>query len=117
MFFEGIAWADDAAGAAQNSSQQMIFGTVVPLALLFGVFYFLLIRPQTKKQEEHSKMVANLKRNDEVVTTGGIVGKIAELGDTLVTLEVAPNVKIRVERSQIATLSTYGKQASKKDQA
>ncbi|HVN64792.1 MAG TPA: preprotein translocase subunit YajC [Candidatus Binataceae bacterium] len=117
MLFEGIAWADEAAGVAAQSSQQMIFGTVVPLALLFGVFYFMLIRPQTKKAQDHDKMVAALKRGDEVVLTGGIVGRIAELGDQLLTVEVAPNVRIRVERQQVTALSPYGKQASKKDKA
>ncbi len=71
--------------------------------------YFLLLRPQTKKANEHQKMLAALKRNDEVVTTGGLIGRIHELGDKLVTLEIAPNVRVRVERSQIASLSGYGK--------
>jgi preprotein translocase subunit YajC len=117
MFFEGIAWAQNAAasGAAQGSSDQVIFGTVIPLALLFGVFYFILIRPQTQKAKEHGKMLSELKRNDEVVLTGGIIGRIAELGDKLATIEIAPNVRIRAERSQIAALSSYGKQAPKKE--
>ncbi len=87
--------------------------TVVPLAAIFAVFYFLLIRPQTKKAQEHSKILSELKRNDEVVTTGGIVGKITELGDKIVTVEIAANVRIRVERAQIAGLSNYGKTSSK----
>jgi len=115
MFFEGIAWAQAAGAGAQNASQQVLFTTVVPLALLFGIFYFLLIRPQTKKAAEHSKMLRELKRNDEVVTTGGIVGRITEIGDKLVTLEVAPNVRVRVERPQIGAISPYGKAPSKKE--
>ncbi|HEY6420864.1 MAG TPA: preprotein translocase subunit YajC [Candidatus Binataceae bacterium] len=114
MFFEGIAWAQAAAGS-QAGGEQVIYTTVVPLALLFGIFYFLLIRPQTKKASEHSKMLRELKRNDEVVTTGGIVGKITEIGDRLVTVEIAPNVRVRVERPQIASISSYGKTTAKKD--
>ena len=113
MFFEGIAWAQSAAGGGA-ASQQVIFTTVIPLAALFGIFYFMLIRPQTKKASEHTKMLAELKRNDEIVTTGGIVGKIVELGDKLVTLEIAPNVRVRIERPQIASLSSYGKSAATK---
>jgi preprotein translocase subunit YajC len=112
MFFEGVAWAQ-AAGGAQAGTEQTLLSTVVPLAAIFGVFYFLLIRPQTKKAQEHSKMLGELKRNDEVVTTGGIVGKITELGDKVVTVEIAPNVRVRIERAQISGLSSYGKASSK----
>jgi preprotein translocase subunit YajC len=114
MFFEGVAYAQTAAVGGQ-ASEQVLFTTVIPLALLFGIFYFLLIRPQTKKASEHEKMLRELKRNDEVVTTGGLVGRITELGDRLVTLEIAPNVRVRVERPQIASLSSHGKVPSKKE--
>jgi preprotein translocase subunit YajC len=112
MLFEGVAWAQAAGGAAGGTEQTML-STVVPLAAIFAVFYFLLIRPQTKKAQEHTKMLGDLKRNDEVVTTGGIVGRITELGDRVVTVEIAPNVRVRIERSQIAGLSSYGKTPSK----
>jgi preprotein translocase subunit YajC len=115
MFFEGIAYAQSAAAGGGNPSQQVFLTTVVPLALLFGIFYFLLIRPQTQKAKEHDKMLRDLKRNDEVVTTGGLIGRIHELGDRVVTLEIASNVRVRVERSQIAALSTFGKTATKKE--
>ena len=113
MFFEGVAWAQAAGGASAGSTEQTMLQTVVPLAAIFAVFYFLLIRPQTKKAQEHSKMLGELKRNDEIVTTGGIVGKITELGDKVVTVEIAPNVRIRVERAQISGISNYGKSSSK----
>jgi preprotein translocase subunit YajC len=113
MWFEGVAWAQSTGGAAANS-QQVIFTTVVPLALLFGIFYFLIIRPQTQKAAEHSKLLAGLKKNDEVVTTGGLIGRISELGDKVITLEIAPNVRVRVERTQVAAASSYGKTASTK---
>jgi preprotein translocase subunit YajC len=107
MWFEGIAYAQADKGA--GAGQQVIFTTVIPLVFLFGIFYFLLIRPQAKKASDMQKMLAALKRNDEVVTTGGLLGKVIELGDKVVTLEIAPNVRVRVERAQIAALSSYTK--------
>jgi preprotein translocase subunit YajC len=112
-WFEGVAWAQSAGGAAGNS-EQVIFTTVIPLGLLFGIFYFLIIRPQSQKASEHTKMLAALKRNDEVVTTGGLIGRITEIGDKVVTMEIAQNVRVRIERSQLASISTYGKTPSAK---
>ncbi len=114
MWFEGIALAQNAAGSPL-ASEQVIYTTVIPLAALFGIFYFMLIRPQTKKAAEHSKMLRELKRNDEVVTTGGLIGRITEIGDKVVTLEIAQNVRVRVERPQIASLSAYSKAPAKKE--
>jgi preprotein translocase subunit YajC len=109
MLFEGIAFAQAAAPAAAPDTEQLIYQYFVPIALIFVIMYFLLIRPQTKRASDHQKMLGALKRNDEVVTTGGLIGRIAELGDKVITLEIAPNVRVRVERSQIASTSTYGK--------
>ncbi len=74
-----------------------------PLILIFVVFYFLLIRPQQQKAKAHRNMLDNLKRNDQIVTAGGLYGRIIELGEKVVTLEIAQNVQIRVERSKIET--------------
>lgn len=118
MWFEGMAWAADAQAPMQGGMDQLVWTMIVPFAMIFGIAYFLLIRPQTQKASQHQKMLNSLKRNDEVVTSGGILGKIVELGDRLVTLEIAPNVRIRVERSQIGAVSAYGKgTASKKEQS
>lgn len=106
MPFEGTAWAQS---AMSQGTQQVLFTTVLPLAALFAVFYFLLIRPQTKKAAEHQKMLGALKRNDEVVTTGGMIGRITDIGERVVVIEIANNVRVRVERAQIAALSSYGK--------
>jgi preprotein translocase subunit YajC len=114
MLFEGIAWAQAASGGAQGSEPSTLL-SMLPIVGVIAIFYFLLIRPQTQKAKEHTKMLKELKRNDEVVTNGGIVGRITELGEKLVTLEIAPNVRVRAERAQIASLSTYGKSATKKD--
>jgi preprotein translocase subunit YajC len=74
----------------------------VPLILIFVVFYFLLIRPQQKKAKEHQNYLANLKKGDRVITGGGIHGQITGITDTVVTLEIAENVRIKVSRSAIA---------------
>jgi preprotein translocase subunit YajC len=112
MWLEGIAYAQ-AAGKNAGAGEQVIFTTVIPLVFLFGIFYFLLIRPQAKKASDLQKMLAALKRNDEVVTTGGLIGKVVELGDRVVTLEIAPNVRVRVERAQIGAISSYSKAVTK----
>src|SRR5258707_11704225 len=119
MLFEGTAWAQAAAGTpADNPSfvQQLMTGPAPIMALVVAVMYFLVFRPQNKKAQEQAKMLSTLKRNDEVVTTGGIIWRIHEVGDKVITLEVAPNVRLRVERPQIASISSYGKTStSKKD--
>ena len=86
-----------------------------PLLLIFGVFYFLLIRPQQQKAKEHRDMLANLKKNDEVITSGGIFGKVVALNEKVVTLEIAPNVRVRVDRPQITSLANPGQADDPKD--
>lgn len=92
------AWAQAAAGAAPSALIQF-----APLALIFVVFYFLLIRPQQQKAKEQRTMIDNLKRNDEVIMAGGLYGKVVALNDKVLTLEIAPNVRVRVERAQVST--------------
>ena len=77
---------------------------LMPVVLIFIVFYFLLIRPQKKTQDEHKKMVAGLKKNDEVITAGGIHGTITNVKDHTVTLKVDDNVKVEVQKSSIMTM-------------
>ncbi len=103
------AWAQ--AGGGGPSPLVNLF----PLVLIFVVFYFLLIRPQQQKAKEHRTMLSNLKVNDEVVTAGGLYGKIVQLSDRIVTLEIAPNVRVRVDRPQIAQLAHAAKPASGDD--
>ena len=77
----------------------------LPLILIFGIMYFLLIRPQQKKLKDHQAMVAALRRGDQVVTQGGIIGKVSKVKDDgEIELEIAENVKVRVVRSTIATV-------------
>lgn len=89
---------------AQAGGGPSTFISMLPLVLIFAVFYFLLIRPQQRKAKDHRSMLAQLKRNDDVMTTGGVLGKVQTLSETEVTLEVASNVKIRVSRTHIAQL-------------
>jgi preprotein translocase subunit YajC len=86
--------------------------TILPFILIFVIMYFMVIRPQQKKARDHQDMLTKLKRNDEVMTSGGIYGKVIDLKETVVTLEVAPNVRIRVHRPQIAAVLT-GEKAAK----
>jgi len=82
------------------------FTAYLPMyAMLAAVVYLLFLRPQNQKAKEHRTMLANLKRNDEVITTGGLYGKVIQLSDKIVTLEIAPNVRVRVERPQIVSLA------------
>ena len=78
--------------------------TILPFVLIFVIMYFMVIRPQQKKAKEHQDLLSKLKRNDEVMTSGGIYGKVVDLKDAVVTIEVAPNVRIRVARAQIGTV-------------
>jgi len=77
---------------------------LLPIVLIFIVFYFLLIRPQKKSQDDHKKMVESLKKNDEVITSGGIHGTITNVKDTTVTLKVDDNVKVEIQRNCIASI-------------
>ena len=78
----------------------------LPLALIFGVFYILIIRPQQKKMDEQNKMIKALRRGDRVVTSGGVLGKITRLeGDDVIVLEIADSVNIKVLRTSVAALS------------
>lgn len=75
----------------------------IPLILIFVVFYFLLIRPQQKKAKEHQQFLGALKKGDDVVTSGGIHGRITGLNDVIVTMEIADNVRVKVNRASILT--------------
>ena len=81
---------------------QYLSNPIVMMILMFGVIYFMLIRPQSKKRKEHESWVSNLKRGDGVVTQGGVVGRITGVADKVVTLEVARDVRMRVLRSHIS---------------
>jgi preprotein translocase subunit YajC len=96
---------------AQSAGGGAAGGGLAPLLMMvvfIGIFYFLLIRPQQKKAKDHQAMVTKLASGDEVVTSGGILGKIIEVGETFVTLEIAPNVQIKVQKFQVTSLMPKG---------
>jgi preprotein translocase subunit YajC len=97
------AWAQ-AAGGAPGDGMQSIFLIVA----MFAVLYFLMIRPQMKRAKEHKAMVDGLQKGDEVVTAGGILGRISKLGDAHLSVEIAPNVEIQVQRGAVQTVLPKG---------
>jgi len=97
------AWAQ--AGTSSSSGQ---LAPLLMMVVFIGIFYFLLIRPQQKKAKDHQAMLAKLSVGDEVVTSGGILGRVTEVGDTFVTLEIADSVRIKVQRGQVSSLMPKG---------
>ena len=81
---------------------------LLPFVLIIVVFYFLLIRPQQKRQKQHKEMVANLSKGDEVVTSGGTLGKITDVGENFVTLEIATGVQVKVQAHAIQSMMPKG---------
>ena len=107
----------DAVAEAAPAAQQ---GDPMTSLIFFGgmilIFYFILIRPQTKRAKEHRELVSGLSKGDEVVTNGGMLGKITEVSEQYVTLEVADNVQIRVQKPAVATVLPKGSlKAAQKD--
>ena len=98
--FVSVAYAQSAGEAASQSP----FFQFIPLVLILGVFWFLIIRPQQKKQKEHVSMVDRLRKGDKVITNGGIFGTIVKVGDDRITLEIASKVQIQIERQQVARM-------------
>ncbi len=102
-----FAQATGAAGAGSA------FASFVPLVLIFAIMYFLLIRPQQKKVKEHRAMVEALRRGDQIVTAGGIVGKVVKVGeDGIVEVEIAEGVKVKVVRQTITQVMNKTEPAS-----
>ena len=100
-FFVSAAWAQDGGVLGQ-------VGAFLPLIIIFVLFYFLLIRPQNKRQKEHREMVEALATGDEIVTGGGVLGKVSEVGEQFVTVEIASNVSIKIQKHTIASVMPKG---------
>ena len=96
------------APAAAGGDMQSSLMSMLPLLLMFVVLYFVMIRPQMKKQKEHRAMIDALAKGDEVVSAGGLLGRISKLGDNYVGLEVASNVEIQIQRSAIVQVLPKG---------
>jgi preprotein translocase subunit YajC len=105
-YFLSDALAQSSSAGAGSASDPLF--TLLPLVLFAVVFYFLLIRPQTKRQKEHKRMVDALTRGDEVITMGGIAGRISDLGDNFVLVEIADGVQAKVRRAAIEAVLPKG---------
>jgi len=100
-FFISNAYAQDAAAPS-------LLGQLPFLVIIIGVFYFLLIRPQQKRAKELRQLIAQLGKGDEVITNGGLLGRITDVSESFITLEVADKVQVRVQRQAIAKLMPKG---------
>src|SRR3954463_6491457 len=100
------AMAQTAGGAPPGAGGGMSFFVV--MAVMFVAMYFLMIRPQQKKQKEHQAMLSKIVAGDEVVTSGGILGRVIDVGDQFLTIEIADNVRIKVQRFQVTSLVPKG---------
>ena len=97
--------AGDPAGAGN------FLGMLLPLLLIMAVFWFFIIRPQQKRMKEHQAMLANIRRGDTVVTSGGIIGRVVRVNDDELTVEVAEDVKVKIKRSYVAEVRVKGQPA------
>ncbi len=106
-----VEWAYAQTQGATPSGGGGIFGQVnmlIPFIAMFAIFYFLLIRPQQKKQREHRQLLQNLKRGDRVLTGGGIYGTVTKIRNDIVHVEIADQVRIRVNKSSISEVVAEG---------
>ena len=100
-FFISDAWAQGADAGGSLFS-------LLPLVVIFVLFYFLLIRPQQKRAKQHKEMVAALKKGEEIVTNGGLLGKVTEVSDNFVTVEVSSGLNVRIQRQSISQVMPKG---------
>ncbi len=100
-FFINSAWAEPA-------QQGPGLASFLPLIILFAVFYFLLIRPQLKQAKQHKQLVRELGKGDEVATTGGLLGKIKEVGDNFVLLEITKDTEVKIQKNAVSTVLPKG---------
>lgn len=106
--FISSAFAQTAPAAAPGGDVQSSLMSMLPIILMFVVLYFVMIRPQMKKQKEHKAMVEALAKGDEVVTAGGVLGRVSKMGDNFIGVEVAPGVEIQVQRSAVVQVLPKG---------
>ena len=104
MDFLAYAMGTGGTGGGQGGG----FGAFIPLILMFAIFYFLLIRPQQRKAKQHRELIAAIKKGDKVVSSGGLHGVVTGLTDDVVTIEIAPKIRVKVSRGSIAGLAKGG---------
>ena len=105
--FISQAFAQSAPAAAGGGAESTLL-SLLPLVLMFVVLYFIMIRPQMKRQKEHRAMIEALAKGDEVVVAGGIVGRISRLGDTILHVEVSEGVEMQVQRPSVVQVLPKG---------
>lgn len=105
MFFISDALAEAAPSAAQQPS---LIATFLPLILIFAVMYFLLIRPQVKRQKELKKLVESIEKGDEIITNGGLLGRVVKVTDAFLIVEVADGMTIVVQRGAVSSVMPKG---------
>ncbi|MCC6347846.1 MAG: preprotein translocase subunit YajC [Nitrospirales bacterium] len=106
LITEAYAMGPAPQGGGQQGGAQGMLASILPLVLIFVVFYFLLIRPQQKKAKEHRQMLENVKKGDKVVTSGGVYGVVESVGPNTVVLKIAENVKVKFGKGYIASVRT-----------
>jgi preprotein translocase subunit YajC len=107
VVFISSAFAQSAPAAAGGDLQSTLM-SMLPLVLMFVVLYFVMIRPQMKKQKEHKAMIDSLAKGDEVVTVGGMLGKVSKMGESHIGLEVSSGVEVQVQRSAVVQVLPKG---------
>ena len=106
--FISSAFAQTAPAAAGGGDMMSSLASMLPLLLMFVVLYFVMIRPQMKKQKEHRAMIEALAKGDEVVTAGGLLGRVSKMGDSLIGLELAEGVEVQVQRGSVVQVLPKG---------
>lgn len=106
LFTAKIAWAMGGAPGGGGGLGGMLSGPLPMLILMFAIFYFLLIRPQQKKAKTHREMLSNLRKGDNVMTSGGVFGRVTGLDNQVVVVEIAPQVRVKVNRASISGVVT-----------
>ena len=106
--FISSAFAQTAPAAAAGGDMQSTLMSMLPLLLMFAVLYFVMIRPQMKKQKEHRAMIDALAKGDEVVTAGGLLGKVSKIGDGNIGVEIAAGVEVQMQRSAVVQVLPKG---------
>ena len=106
--FISSAFAQTAPAAAASGGMESSLMSMLPLVLMFVVLYFVMIRPQMKKQKEHRSMIDALAKGDEVATAGGLLGKVTKLGESNISLELAEGVEVQLQRSAVVQVLPKG---------
>lgn len=122
MIFAGLAYAaeafaQDAGGGGGIAGLFNLGNPMFLMIAMLAIFYFLLIRPQQKRQKEHKQMLSNLQKGDTIFTSGGLRGRITSIDETVITMEIADRVRVKVNRSAVGGLISKGEAAPEKETA